>query len=375
MSRDETGPAVPGRRRWITSGTRMRTRRGFRTRLLIAVAVGWLLLVIARPLLGGRVRWWVLVDLLPPLVLVLVPFVLLVVGLVVEARRRGGRARERRWVMGLAAIGLIVAVPQSGLNLRALGPHEPPPSDALKVVSWDTLEWHQGNDVDRFYRYLKQQKADVYLLQEYMEIGDGEPVPVDDGARLRAAFPGYHFASAGELLTVSRFPIKAQAVVKAPLPKPITSWDDYWNIRALRTDVVVGGSDISLYNVHLPDLFSLEESPFSVDFYRIVADLDRRRTAVLRALHTDIAGNHKPKLVAGEFNVVPGSGELRWLDGLTDAAHSSDSLYPVSFWVGKLQAWRLDWAFSGTGARIHRYRLTDPMGLSSHRAQEFRLSV
>ncbi|MEU6808273.1 endonuclease/exonuclease/phosphatase family protein [Streptomyces sp. NPDC046831] len=366
MSVDQNGPAAPGRP----------ARRGtLPARLLIGTAAGWLLLVAVRPLLGGRVWWWVLVDLLPPLVLVLVPAVLLAAGVAVMVRRRGRPARWSRPLLGLAAAGLVVAVPQSGLNLRALTPHDDAPPGALKVVSWDTLEWHQGNDADDFYRYLTRADADVYLLQEYMEIGDGEPVPVDDGRRLRAAFPGYHFASAGELLTVSRFPIRTQTVVKAPLPAPITSWSDYWDIRALRTDIAVGATEVSLYNVHLPDLFSLESSPFSAEFYRIVDDLDHRRRAVLRALHQDVRGNRNPKLVAGEFNVVPGSGELRWLDGLTDGAHSSNSLYPVSFWVGRLQAWRLDWAFSATGAAIHDYRLTDPGPLSSHRAQEFRLSV
>ncbi|WSQ09429.1 endonuclease [Streptomyces sp. NBC_01231] len=362
MSSEQTGPAVPGRRA---------RRRVLLMRILIGAALGWLLLITVRPLLGGRVWWWVLVDLLPPLVLALVPVVLLAAGTAVALRRVRGPVREGRRLVGLAVVALIVAVPQSGLNLRAIGPREQAPPDALKVMSWDTLEWHQDNNADHFYRYLKQRMADVYLLQEYMEIGDGEPVPVDDKDRLRAAFPGYHFASAGELLTVSRFPIKRQSVVKARLPEPVTSWGDYWNIRVLRTDIVVDGTEVSLYNVHLPDLFSLETSPFSPDFYRIVDDLDHRRTATLKALRRDIEGNDNPKLVAGTLNVVPGSGELRWLDGLTDAAHSSNSLYPVSFWVGKPQAWRLDWAFSAAGAKTYGYRLTDPEGLSSHRAQEF----
>ncbi|MER7836881.1 endonuclease/exonuclease/phosphatase family protein [Streptomyces sp. NPDC096040] len=365
VSVETNGPAKPGRSgRW----------GALLTRVSVGVAAGWLVLLAVRPLLGGRVWWWVLVDLLPPLALLLVPAGFLVAEGVVLLRRRGRPTRRHRWLVGLAALGLALAVPQSGVNWRALGPHDRAPADALKVVSWDTLEWHQGNDPDAFYRYLKSSGADVYVLQEYMEIRDGEPVPVDDSARLRAAFPGYHFASAGELLTISRYPITTRTVVRAPLPAPLTSWDDYWNIRALRTDIEADGKEISLYNVHLPDQFSLESSPLSTGFYRIVDDLDHRRRAVLRALQEEIAGNPRPKLVAGEFNVVPGSGELRWLDGLTDGAHSSRSLYPVSFWVGKLQAWRLDWAFSGSGARIDEYRLTDPGALSSHRAQEFRFS-
>ncbi|MEU7717075.1 endonuclease/exonuclease/phosphatase family protein [Streptomyces tibetensis] len=366
MSSSQTAPAAPGR---------TARRRVLLTRTLIGTALVWLSLLAARPLLGGRVWWWVLIDLLPPLALVVVPLALLTAGAVLLLRPRRGLLREGRWLTGLAAVALIVAVPQSGLNLRALGGQEPPPPGALKIMSWDTLEWAQGNDPGHFHRYLKQHRADVYLLQEYMEIGDGEPVPVDDEDRLRASFPGYHFAMAGELLTMSRFPIEEQTVVRARLPEPETSWDDYWDIRVLRTDIVVDGTEVSFYNVHLPDLFYLGASPFSAEFYRIVADLDHRRTAVLKALRADIENNDNPKVVAGVLNLVPGSGALRWLDGLTDAAHSSDSLYPVSFWVGKPQAWRLDWAFSATGAKAHGYRLTDPEGLSSHRAQEFFLST
>ncbi|MFD5157548.1 endonuclease/exonuclease/phosphatase family protein [Streptomyces hawaiiensis] len=366
MSSSQTAPAVPGRT------TR---RRVLLTRTLIGTALAWLVLLAARPLLGGRVWWWVLIDLLPPLALVLVPLALLAAGAALTLRRPRGPLREGRWLTILAAVALIAAVPQSGLNPRALDGAEQPPPGALKVMSWDTLEWHQDNDPDHFHRYLKQHRADIYLLQEYMEIGNGEPVPVDDEDRLRASFPGYHFAVAGELLTMSRFPIEEQTVVETRLPEPATSWGDYWNIRVLRTDVDVDGTKVSLYNVHLPDLFYLGASPFSAEFYRIVADLDHRRTAVLKALRRDIESNDNPKVVAGVLNLVAGSGELRWLDGLTDAAHSSGSLYPVSFWVGKLQAWRLDWAFSATGAKTHRYRLTDPEGLSSHRAQEFFLSL
>jgi len=278
-------------------------------------------------------------------------------------------------VAATAAVALVLGFPQAGINLTALHSPAPVPPGAIRVTLWDTLGWDQGKNAGRFYRYLIAQHADLYLLQEYMGTRGGQPWPINESARLHRTFPGYHIAVAGELLTLSRFPIMGQRYLRAALPSPDTSWAAYWDIRVLRTDLRIGATTLSAYNVHMPDLFSTADNPLSPSFYGVVHELYVRREAELTALHADLAHNRHPSLVGGEFNVLPGTGDLRRLGELADAAHASQSLYPVSFWVGFLQAWRLDWTLVSPGVRVDRYLLADPQGLSTHRAQDVVISL
>jgi endonuclease/exonuclease/phosphatase (EEP) superfamily protein YafD len=240
---------------------------------------------------------------------------------------------------------------------------------------WDTFGWDTGKYPSRLYRYLRAQHAAVYLLQEHMTLRHGQPWPLYDAGQLRRAFPGYHIAAAGELLTLSRFPIVASRPLRATLPPPDSSWAAYWNIRVLRTDIRIGDRTLSAYNAHLPDLLTLGVGPLNPAFYHVVHELFIRREAQLRALRADITHDPNPVLVGGDLNVLPGTGDLRWLAGLTDAAHASSSLYPVSLLFGVLPAWRVDWAFTSPRVRVYSYALVSPAGLSVHDAQDLVISL
>ena len=85
--------------------------------------------------------------------------------------------------------------------------------------------------------------------------------PVPDLGRLRAAFPGYHIAAAGELLTLSRFPIAETHKV---------------DTNVLRTDIQLDAGLLSVYNVHIPAQYVRNDNPLTRDFY---AQLHDRNTA------------------------------------------------------------------------------------------------
>jgi endonuclease/exonuclease/phosphatase family metal-dependent hydrolase len=344
----------------------------------MCASAGWLLLSVGRQVLSGRVWWWVLPDLLPPVLFALVPVVLLVAIPLSRLARARLPVRAAWWTAASATAALAVGVPQSGLNLDALigaAGASPPPPGAVRVMVWDTFGWDVGKSPSRFYQYLWAQHAAVYMLQEHMTERRGEPWPLNDAGQVRRAFPGYHIATAGELLTLSRFPIVASRTLRASQPPPDSSWAAYWNIRVLRTDIRIGGRTLSLYNAHLPDLLTLGFSPFSSAFYGVVHEMYVRREAQLRALRADITHNPNPVLLGGDLNVLPGTGDLRWLAGLSDAAHASSSLYPVSLLIGSLWAWRVDWAFTSPGVRVYSYALASPAGLSVHNAQDLVISL
>lgn len=159
-------------------------------RLLLAVAVLWALFVAARALLSGR--WWVWngLGLAPPVLHLLFPLALLVPAALIRHGRRAA--------VGAVLASLLLGSWQTGLHPGALLRGQPAvPPDALKVVSWNTFFWDQDSDTDAFYAYLKSHSADVYLLQEYQHARGDEPAPIDDLARLRREFPGFHIATEG----------------------------------------------------------------------------------------------------------------------------------------------------------------------------------
>ncbi|GGL17917.1 hypothetical protein Sme01_55790 [Sphaerisporangium melleum] len=330
----------------------------------------WLAYVALQHLLSGRFWLWLLPDLAPPLVYLAVPLLML------AAVPLAGRAW--RWCAALTAAALLLGAGQSGLNLAALpGGGSPPPPGALRLLSWNTEYWYQDDDPGRFYRFLKDRRADVYLLQEYMNWDNGDPLPFDDLARLRREFPGYHIAHLGELVTLSRHPIVATPPVgpaRALGPRP--SWRAEFDLgKVLRTDLRVGDAVLSVYNVHIPTQYMLDENPLTSAFYTKLRARDAARRAQFDGLRADVAANPGPVLVSGDFNSTAAMGDMGWLFGRLSAANrAAGDLHLGSWPAGGPALWQLDWTLTAR-ATVHTYRLTDPLGMSDHRAQELVISV
>ncbi|WP_306213702.1 endonuclease/exonuclease/phosphatase family protein [Actinoplanes sp. RD1] len=361
-------PAGPGRPRWCLA-----------TRILLAATLVWWLYLAAHLALSGRYWLWVLPDAVPPLVFTVAPLLLAAAAGGLRLVSRPLPRIPRRLVLGGALLALVAGVPESGLNPGALTGREPVPAGAIKVVSWNTQYWDQDDDPDRFYRYLLGLHADVYLLQEYLNWDPADPGDearrVDDLARLRREFPGWHIVARGELITLSRFPIAAAPRVGPDrLPGADASFAaEYAAAKVLRTDLRIGGAVLSTYNVHIPVQFSVELRP------ELLADTRKRTTAraeQFAGLTGDVAANPGPVLVAGDFNTSPAMGDIRAVRRLlTDATPQLRSPYPVSWNLHGLPLWRLDWLFTGGGVRVHSYTITGSEGLSDHHAQQTWVSL
>ncbi|WP_344942136.1 endonuclease/exonuclease/phosphatase family protein [Sphaerisporangium flaviroseum] len=343
-------------------------------RVLISLAGAELALALLHRLLTGRTWVWLLPDLAtPPLMFAVLPLALALVALL---RLRRAPAAGR-WALVLALAALTAGVGEAGLNPRALwaGGAGPAPPGALRVVSWDTLEWNTHDDPGRFYRYLTGQHADVYLLQECVGGGPEDRRPIPDQDRLRREFPGYHFASVEGLITISRFPIVRQAALETnPQPPPDVPFLNGWKHGAMRTDLLVGGKVLSVYNVHFYDMFHLYYSPLSGDFYRSLRLLDAERKLQFEKLAADVDANPHPLLVSGNLNVLPSMGDLDRLDRLEDAAAAGGPPYPATLTFAGLRLWRMDWTLVSPGVGVHRYELRSPQGMSSHHLQHMTVS-
>lgn len=342
-------------------------------RWLLATAVALVLLVSLHLALSGRFWPWIVVDLMPPVLYVLLP----VAVLVALAVRRPGRPVAVLTAL-LSVTALALGAGQAGLNLPAPADGPAPPG-ALHVVSWDTLDWTASKDPDDFYRFLTGWHADVYLLQNYDHSGPDTFRPVRDADRLRRAFPGYHFATAGKLLTISRFPIVADVPLETNPVQPAGTENIWflrgWRYGALRTDLDVRGRTLSVYNVFFYDRFFLHALPLSPTFFANVHGLDNGRRQQRDRLLADVDANPHPFVVAGNFNLLPNTGDRGGLAALKDAGRLDGSLYPVSLTFFGFPMWRMDWTFTSTDMGVHSYDLVSPQGLSSRHLQDVVVSL
>jgi endonuclease/exonuclease/phosphatase (EEP) superfamily protein YafD len=337
-------------------------------RTALSCAIALVALVALHMLLSGRTWVWVMPDLMPPLLFLLLPLGLLIALAWLRTRLRP----VITWsTLVLTTVALVLGVGQSGLNLAALtgGVSDgPAPAGALRVVSWDTLHWDAGG-ADHFYRYLTEQRADLYLLQDY----------TPDTERLAREFPGYDIATAGDLLTISRFPIVARKPMRTnPTPPEGTeniTFIQHWEYGALRTDLEVGGHTLSVYNLHFYDRFSLNVFPLTPEFLGNVKGLDEGRQAQLDAVLADTGRNANPVLVSGNLNMLPNMGELHRFDGFTDASRAGRSLYPSTMRFFGIDLWQVDWSFTSPEVGVHDYALRSPEGLSSHDLQDLVISI
>lgn len=327
--------------------------------VLVVLTVAWLVFVLARRVFSGRHWLWLLPDLLPPASYLVVPLALATVAFGTQAQP---------WCAAGAAAALVAGIGHSGLNPGALRRRDPAPPDAIRVVSWNTEYWDQAETAKRLHEFLAAQDADIYLLQERLHGRHVEPREVHDLPRLRAEFPDHHIAAAGELITLSRFPIISVA--------PADDWRSVFDAtKFLRTDVRVGSAVLSLYNVHIPTQYVLGDNPFRRSFYTGLRDRHRSRTTHLRKLRADLAANPCAALVSGDFNSTAAMGELRWLlRRLRCANRAAREWWPASWPAEGPTLWQLDWTFT-RGVRVHRYRLLDPHGISDHRVQELLVSL
>ncbi|MFE6852607.1 endonuclease/exonuclease/phosphatase family protein [Streptomyces sp. NPDC057674] len=322
------------------------------TDVLLSCALVWAVFLALHLALNGRWWPWLAVSLLPPLAFAAVPLALLAAAAV-----SGG------WTAGAVAAGCLLAGwTQNGVNLRALG-RRSEAGAGLRMVSWNTQHWNQGGDPERFYAFLRSLSADVYVLQEYLNgFEGGEVWDIDDEERIRAAFPGHHLAVGNNSVTLSRFPPAG-----APVPVGACS---------LRVDLRVGEGVLSTYNVHIPVQLTVM-NPLRPAFLR-----DMRRRAAARdreyaALVADLRGNPHPVLVTGDFNTSAAIGDIRRMPrSLRDAIGACRSVLPASWNArSRLRLWRIDWAFTGGGARVGSYRFRAAEGLSDHLVQELTVTT
>jgi endonuclease/exonuclease/phosphatase (EEP) superfamily protein YafD len=299
---------------------RRAVRRGANwKKVLLALWCTWAVLNV---FFNSSAWWWNFFMLVPPPFIALVSIAALVLATTVKQKQ----------YLVFAFIAAVIAIPFYKLDISFFSAEAR--ANAVKMVVWNTMVWHSNEGRERFIAELKAQNADIYLLQEAF---DDKLQFVDAKADLAAEFSDYKIEQTGDLVTLSKFPIKN--TVKGIGHR---LWGGF-----LRTDMEIEGKVISLYNIHLPIPFQPGKL-LAAEGWSEMETLFKEKQRIWKSLNADIDKNTHLKIVGGDFNSTEMDFSLFGLrnDGRF-AQMSNSGILPSTFThLELLKFWRIDWVFA-----------------------------
>lgn len=307
----------------------------------------WLLFTFLHLLLTGKIPLWNVPASIPPFFFFLIPLLFLAVEALWKERKRS--------VMLVGVLSLVLGStqldmhwPQSHNKGTGTGSYT-----RLKVFNWNTQYWDQFKDRKHFYRFLRDQDADIYLLQEYLYTATGADIPAngstqgfsictsvpgfppdyvlpDDTEGLRNEFPGYYLVTDKQFVVLSRFPIKASHCDTS---------EQY-----LVSDIAINGRMVRFFNVHM--LLHVDpEKLLKPDFYTSLSRRYQARQLGFRRLKEDIAKTETDYFISGDFNSSKAMGVMGdLLKKHVDGVQYSGDLLPTSITFCGMRLWRFDYA-------------------------------
>lgn len=294
----------------------------------------FLLFLLAHTALSGRWWFWNIFSALPSRMFL---WALLILAIVFAIRRT---TRGIVWLtlsLPFVWINADLAFPAAA-PLAAQEEH----AHAITLFSWNTEFW-ETREEGALYAFIKEQQADIYHLQEHVEITKR---PLYDHEELQREFPDHAIVERGEFITMTRYPILSSHL------EPGGAF--------LRTDIRIGEEVVRFYNVHVL-------APVGVEFssvYGFLEDLRKRfskRAQDFAALQKDIESEETPFLLSGDFNTTAPMGSMRPFLSLTDdALRASEILLPSTWQIGPLKWWRIDYALFGPGLSPLHYEEVAP---------------
>lgn len=304
---------------------------------------GLSLFLLIHVLLAGRHWWWNLVSAIPGWAWLGVPLSAVVVFCL-----------RPKNVLLLASILLTLplALSQSDLQPFAGPARLPEDMPQLRVISWNSLAWRQG-ERNAWKTYLESMEgAEVIMLQEMIRPRTWD---TPDPAEFQALFPRHRVVMHGEWMTATTLPVVSVVAQK----------DQYW----LRVDVDFHGRRVSLYNVHIPVHINpgqlLRDPP---GFFADMEERSRFRSQQFTALQAELASNTFPVIIAGDFNTTKSMGMMEaLLSRYTDMARFGHTWFPATWGDMGLLLWRIDWILISRELRGGELREGAPTPLSDHR--------
>ncbi len=318
----------------------MRTPQKFIAKNTLNIIV--LVWLIAHMLLAGRLWIWNLFSFLPS-AFFLLPLLLLI-GWNLFTKNKYGAL--------FVALALPLVWMQTDIHL-ATGSTSVSQKTTVTVFNWNTEYWHENNDKEKFYRFLKDQHADVYHLQEHV---DYRYNPLTDIQEIQSYFPDYTLITKGEFVTLTKYPVAESFKGQE---------GDF-----LRVDMTINGKRISFYNVHIP----LPLAPWLVTQpLEFLSDLRMRfheRQVQFRLLQADLRENPQDIYISGDFNTTVPMGDMRpLLRRYQDSSTVSDTFFPRTWKIMGMKLWRIDYNLVSPKLELLQHEDIPVNDLSDHFAQ------
>lgn len=287
----------------------------------------------------------------------------------------------------LALVGACMGFTQFEINFFTENKSVAQPGDTVvNIINWNTKMWDQYKDSNEFYSYLKDQKADIYILQEALFTKDDTysyDVPdeylkpaaltyiipgftpdfyfLDKTSEIKEYFPEYYISHQQQFVIISRYKIVSSEI------------DDSEQYQI--ADIEINGEIIRLFNVHF--VLHLETfNPLDSNFYPALERRFVARSIAFENLHRDINLTGTDYIIAGDFNSPPTMGTMDYLiDRNRDLFDYSDDILPFSIEFLGMRIWRFDYVFTNknAGFNVMSFKNLPVPSLSDHNAQIFQI--
>lgn len=303
------------------------------------------LIFILQTLLAGRVWFWNIFSIIPPIFFTLLYLILIFWNVAIK----------KKYNIVFIIFCLPLAIYSSDFSLKLF--IDQPTNDSLfiKIFNWNTHFWDEDNK-EEFYKFLLAQEADVYQLQEHIQTRNGYFIELDDLDEVKYYFEGYTVVKKTEFLTIT----------KLPVIQSYREEESYY----LRVDVQVDQDILSLYNVHMPVHINTAIIP---NVYRFAVDLKHRydfRNQEFNRLIKDIKNNSNKYYISGDFNTTKSMGKIQDVISLgKDTAYAGDNLFNATWEVDNIRLWRIDFNIAHNDLKVLNYKEVDPLNYSDHWAQ------
>lgn len=222
-------------------------------------------------------------------------------------------------------------------------------ADTFTLLSYNIARGGYGS-ADKLAAQILAQRPDLVTLQEANMLRPGER------ERLLSHFAGYHSAStrSGELLTLSRWPIKSNREIVLP--------------NTTRRFLVTDLGAFSLINVHLSTVL------VSGALRGKVPETRDKRAVQVQTLLAEAERLQWNVVLAGDFNTPPRGALYRQLKGQLDDAWEEGGRGTGWSYSSKLPMLRIDHVFAPRNMAVRSAQVLDTGG-SDHRGLLVRLGL
>ena len=232
----------------------------------------------------------------------------------------------------------------------------------ITVFNWNTHFWADQKDNEDLYRFLREQKADVYHLQEAyvpLDVNFKEYGPILDLDVLQERFVDYEVVYEGEFITMSRYKVVGHSLSGSQ--------------KYLRTEIEIDGEIVVFYNVHFTSQVNFEQAKANFSLPKLIQGAREnwhKREMEFGELVEDLERSEGGFYVSGDFNTTSAMGKMGQVKQLANNSFDRSNRLVQNTWVlDGLRLHKFDYNFASKSMTIVEHEDIDPENRSDHWGQ------